>query len=76
MTKMDYTYQDEIILETFKEHGFAASYHFADDTGKEFDHGFSELNKAMEIYQHYPELQAAMRDVAKEFLWSIDRFEK
>jgi len=59
-------------LEQFKELGMSASFHFADDTGSEWDLAYNDCNKAMEIYKKNPELQNEMREIAKKFLWSYD----
>lgn len=65
-------YQDEMILREFKDYGQIASYHFADDTGREWSHAHSLKNRALELYKENPNLQDAMREISKNFLWGID----
>ncbi len=63
------------ILKSFKEAGIDASYHWADDTCKEWPQARAMQNKAMDIYWDHPRLQPEMREIAKGFIWTYD-FEK
>lgn len=60
------------LIERFKELGKRASVHLADDTTLEWDHGYKERDKAMEIYNAHPELHDEMKEAAKHFLWSLE----
>ena len=59
------------VTETFKKHGVWASYHYADDSGKEWVHGYTEKKLALIIFDDNPDLQAEMREIATDFLWSL-----
>lgn len=59
------------ILEKFKHHATKASYHYADDSGKEWKMADKERNKAKEIYNAYPELHTDMRLIMNDQLWRI-----
>ena len=65
-------YMDEEILEQFKEHGMTASYHYADDSTKEWDQGFKHSYAAQELAKQHPRLIPQMREIAKSFLWSFN----
>ena len=61
------------MIEQFKKHARAASYHYADDTGKEWDLAKKEKNIALEIFDNNPDLQEELREIARnDELWSID----
>lgn len=60
------------ILEQFKKHGMDASYHFADDTCKEWAFAYIEKEKALTLFNDHPELQPEMIEIAKSFLWTLD----
>lgn len=62
---------DEEILEAFKEAGMQASYHYADDSCKEWDLGFKYSQKAQGLAKEHPHLIPQMREIAKKFLWSF-----
>ena len=59
------------VVETFKQHGMKASYHYADDSGKEWGHGSREKKLALILFDDNPDLQAEMREIASQFLWSL-----
>ena len=59
-------------VEQFKTHGMSASYHYADDSGKEWNLGDAEKAKALAVFDENPDHQAEMREVAKGFLWAYD----
>ena len=62
----------ETILSKFKHHGLTASYYFADDTASgEWRNGYGEQRKALELFDAHPDLHAEMREIAKNFLWSL-----
>lgn len=63
--------KDEII-EQFDALGRSASYHYADDSGKEFHAGADKEKEAMALYHAHPELEAEFRAKAFKFLWSLD----
>ena len=58
-------------LERFKELGEKASYHYADDSGKEWSLGNKAKLECLEIYDANPDLHNTMRAIAKGFLWSL-----
>lgn len=62
------------ILATFKKHGSDASFHFANDTGKEDGLGRESRDKALAIFDTHPALQAQMRKIAGGFLWTLEYF--
>ena len=61
---------DMSILDCFRKHGMQASYHYADDTCKEWDSGDAEKRKALKLFDDNPALQGEMRETAKTFLWA------
>ena len=64
---------DETKIQQFKQLGFSASFHFADDTGKEFNKGIVKMREALQVFDDNPALQPAMREVGRGFLWSLNR---
>lgn len=60
------------IVEAFDQIGRDASYHFADDSGKEWHHGYQLQRLALAMFNAYPAYQDAMRDKASKFLWSLN----
>lgn len=61
----------ETILEKFAKHARAASYHYADDSCKEWGLAKQQLDAALQLFDGHPELQAEMREAAKDELWSL-----
>ena len=59
------------ILNRFTKHGKDASFHYADDTGKEWGSGDREKRDALVLFDSNPALQKEMREIAKGFLWSL-----
>ena len=59
-----------LVVEQFLKLGRSASYHFADDSGKEWGQGDSYKAKAMALYDMNPAYQAEMLEKA-DFLWSM-----
>lgn len=57
------------ILEEFKKTGMDASYHFADDTGKEWGAGYQLKQVCYNLWHSHPELHDEMREVGKKFLF-------
>lgn len=60
------------IVEQFKDHGMSASYHYADDSCREWGAGDREKSKAMKLFNDNPDLQDDMSKVAEKFLWAPD----
>jgi len=58
-------------VEEFKDHGMQASYHFADDSGGEWQQGYNHEREAMKLYDDNPDLQEEMMKISKGFLWSL-----
>lgn len=61
------------LLEDFEKLGKQASYHYADDSGKEWRDGDEFRAKAYALYQSYPDFQPQMREIAKKFLWKLPK---
>jgi len=60
------------VLEEFKKHASAASFHYADDSGKEWGSARKRKDQAMQLYRDNPELRADMREIGKKQLWAYD----
>ena len=60
------------ILEEFKKCGLDASYHYADDTGKEWHLAYPLVEKCMKLAKEHIELHPEMAEIAKNFGQSID----
>lgn len=61
----------QTILEQFEKHASSASFHYADDTCKEWDLADREKAAAMELYSQHPELRDEMRVIINKQLWRI-----
>ena len=61
----------EDTLTEFKRLGDSASFHFADDSCKEWGLAITDEAKAIAIFKSNPELQAEMTVISKGFLWSL-----
>ena len=61
------------ILKQFEKHGNNASYHFADDSTKEWGLAREEEAAALKLFDENEELQPAMRKISAGFLWSLSR---
>ena len=57
-------------LEEFTKHSNSASYHYADDSGKEWNLADTAKRKALEIFDANPELHDEIRKVVS--LWSLN----
>lgn len=62
------------ILSSFEQHGKSASYHYADDSGKEWHLGALERDKALDIWRKHKYLTEEMKVIGKGFLWSFTTF--
>ena len=62
---------DEIINE-FAHEGMTASYHYADDTGKEWKYGDACKERALALAKAHPELLSRFREISKKFLWAME----
>lgn len=61
-----------IVMDDFERLGKKASYHYADDSGKEWGTGNTYRDQALTLFDAHPDLQPAMRKLAAtEFLWSL-----
>lgn len=62
------------ILDKFGKHGARASFHFADDTASgEWRLGNAEKAKAVKLYKDNPKLRPEMEEIAKGFLWTLEK---
>lgn len=64
---------DEIVSE-FAHEGMTASYHYADDSGKEWSLGSLHRDRAIAIWRAHPELTTRFLEVGRNFLWSFSAF--
>ena len=62
------------ILREFEKAGKAASYHYADDSGKEWRLGALEVDKAVTLWRENKYLTEEMLEIGKGFLWSFSTF--
>ena len=60
------------ILEELKKCGMDASYHYADDTGKEWKFAYSLVDKCIKLVKEHPELHEEMKEIAKHFIFSMN----
>ena len=67
----------EDTLEKFIQHGNRCMFHFADDSGKEWDQGEREKLAAMRVWYDNPHLHEDMLYIAQEyqFHWFINSLE-
>lgn len=69
---------DNVLLEElgaeFKRLGGVASYHYADDSTKEWGEGDKAMKSALKIFDEHPEFQWKFRELAKGFLWSLTSY--
>ena len=61
---------DEIVNEFIHE-GMTASYHYADDSGEEWQLGTVHRDRALALWKAHPELTPRFLEVGKKFLWSF-----
>ena len=59
------------ILEEFKKAGLDASFHYADDTGKEWHFAYPLVEKCMKLAKEHIELHTEMAEIAKHFIFSM-----
>lgn len=69
----DYTKENFKPLADFYKAGVDASFHFADDSTKEWELAYKAERKALEIFDNYPDLQEYFRKIALDFLWSLSQ---
>lgn len=60
------------VLQQFEDLGNTASFHFADDSGREWDAAWKAKRAAELLFQQHPDLQDEMITIAKRFLWTLD----
>ena len=63
---------DFLVLEEFDKLGKRISFHYADDSGKEWRIARSLKPKVYELYRAHPELQEEMNGLAKGWLWTSE----
>lgn len=61
-------------LAQFAKEGRDASYHYADDSGKEWQQGALARDRAIAIWQKNKHLTEKMLYLARDFLWSFSTF--
>lgn len=71
LTEMHPLTREEILAE-FDSLGGAASYHYADDSGKEWRAGDRLKAEALALVEAHPELRDEYILIARHFLWSFD----
>jgi len=59
-------------IEQFKKHGNQASYHYADDSCREWRQADAEKAKALAIFDANPTEHEEMRRIARGFLWGYE----
>ena len=59
-----------LAVQFFKHYGLRASYHYADDSTKEWRYGAMAKDKAYKIAAAYPQCEEQFKEVAQNFLWS------
>lgn len=62
----------EQALIEFNRHGQNASFHYDDDSNKEWHIGDEEKRIALEVFDAFPALQAEFRKIARNFSWSLE----
>ena len=62
---------DEEILAEFDSLGGTASYHYADDSGKEWRAGDRLKEQALALVKAHPELRDGFLRIGERFLWSF-----
>ena len=61
------------LLAEFENLGMSASFHYADDSGKEWGLAKKDQDQAIILYHDHPELQVEMMKISKGFLWSLSK---
>lgn len=61
---------DEMIMQQFKKHARACSFHYADDSCGEWGLAREEKAKALELFDTHPHLHETMREEMKKELWA------
>jgi len=59
------------ILTKFIHHAHLASYHYADDTCREWDLAKQDKDAALKIFDDNPDMQDEMRKLASIEIWSL-----
>ena len=59
------------LLDSFRELGKSASFHYADDSGSEWGAARHDEAEAMKIYHAHPELKSEFEAIAENFLWDL-----
>ena len=65
---------DEVVLQAFEKAGKEASFHYADDSGKEWHLGAIERDKALKLWRENKHLTEKMLEIGGSFLWSFSTF--
>jgi hypothetical protein len=59
------------LLEKFREDGMQASFHYADDSCKEWGNANRLERECLKVFDNNPELQDEMRVIAESFIWKL-----
>jgi hypothetical protein len=60
------------IIAAFKKAGDKASYHYADDSAREWPEADKAKAEALAIFDAHPELHGLFRQTARGFLWTLN----
>ncbi len=60
-----------LAVQFFEHYGIKASYHYADDSTKEWVYGDIAKDKAYKIAAAYPQCEESFVKVSRRFLWSF-----
>lgn len=69
--KEDHMKDEKEIIDHYKSLARSASYHYADDSGKEWDQAREYEQKALDLFYAYPQMERKLRAAHKGNLWSL-----
>ena len=64
---------DSDVIKEFQRLANSASFHYADDSGREWPLGKADENEAMRLYHGYPHLQSEMDCIGNMQLWNFKK---
>lgn len=62
---------EQLTVAEFKRLGDKASYHYADDSTREWEQADKAKAEALAVFDAHPELEAQFREVGLGFLWLL-----